>query len=140
MSGGKTWTDGEESELRSLWGDGLLVREICQRMGRSCGAVVAKIDRLGLPPRSKESLSQVMRKERRAAPSPVSPVAPRQARETGLVSPCRTPFTELQPGQCKWPHGDREIMFCARQIEGRGPYCADHMRKAFSPRVVVMKK
>lgn len=141
MSAQTPWTADEIAELRRLWTDGLLVREICQRMGRSSGAVVAKIDRLGLKSRSRESQSQAMRGECRAART-ASPRLEKQRPTKEMVSGliCRTPFVELQAGQCKWPHGDRDILFCARPTRNNGPYCSHHVQKAFTPKTVMAKK
>jgi len=45
------WTAWEEELLRRLWADGLRVRVISERIGRSASAVWRKRKDLGLPPR-----------------------------------------------------------------------------------------
>ena len=41
--------------------------------------------------------------------------------------------TELEEGMCRWPTGDREILFCGlNQLEDM-PYCGPHCRIAFQP-------
>lgn len=133
MSGAVSWSADAEAQLRQLWADGLLVREICQRLGRSPGAVVAKIDRLGLPSRSRESQSQVMKSKLRVSSAVTHAAKKEPEREGGKGPECATHFADLQVGQCKWPEGERDFLFCARPIKNGTPYCSYHAQRAFTP-------
>lgn len=37
---------------------------------------------------------------------------------------------ELEPGQCRWPHGDGPFLFCGHPVEGQS-YCSYHCRLAY---------
>lgn len=47
----RAWSYDEETELRALWGDGVVTAKIAARFGRSRNAVIGKANRMGLAPR-----------------------------------------------------------------------------------------
>jgi len=50
-----------------------------------------------------------------------------------VESPNARPWMERQPGECKWPLGDRHaVVSCCNPI-ARGGYCAGHAEVAFVP-------
>jgi GcrA cell cycle regulator len=141
------WTDEKVATLKKLWLEGLSAREVAGQLGGvTRNAVIGKVHRLGLSARG-AGASQPRRtrpahpvKPRRATPGrpwpkPPGPAAPRVSfveappDGPGLIA-C---MTELRGPVCKWPIGDPlapGFTFCGRRVEGAGPYCPGHHRRA----------
>jgi hypothetical protein len=89
--------------------------------------------RLHAEGRSEEDIAfmlDVKKSEVRAALSQKQPPAPPPEEPVPLM----LDVAQLQPGQCRWPHGDPRkpgFGFCAAPNAPGRPYCAFHARKAY---------
>jgi GcrA cell cycle regulator len=144
------WTDERVATLKKLWTEGLSASQVARQLGGvTRNAVIGKIHRLGLsgracpsPPRRARTLRPARPVGRRATPPrplPPAPAAPRAARPA-----CEAPegpgavadLTGLRGHVCKWPIGDPKapgFSFCGALVEGDGPYCPAHHRRARQP-------
>jgi GcrA cell cycle regulator len=111
------WTDDRLEQLKQLWGEGLSITQIGQRMGMSRNAVVGKVHRMGLPKRQ----SPIQRSDK--------PLEPRRRKLSPLVN------TKWDRGTCSWPIGDpkaADFAFCGGEIEPGKPYCKKHCAMAYT--------
>jgi GcrA cell cycle regulator len=138
---GNVWTDDGITLLRKLWAEGATANAIGQRLGGfSRSAVLGKVFRLRL---NCESDSAVPIK-----PAPSEPDGPgrrrrRQPRRPLVARPVKRPgrFTlfDLSNESCRWPYGRRgKFFFCGvaeADVLCGIPYCARHMRRAYTDAV-----
>jgi len=101
------WTEARVARLRDLWKAGYTARDIADDLGGvSRGAVLGKVNRLGL------SVQSRFRK----------PI------------PCNEPES-ARTKSCQWPIGDpgrRDFHFCESETVVPGkPYCPDHCAAAY---------
>jgi GcrA cell cycle regulator len=140
------WTSEQVALLRRLWAEGATAVVIGARLGGiSRSAVLGKIFRLRLPFDASEAGAKAIslapglvaafpaRRRRRPRREPPAPVNDRQH---------KTLF-ELTNKTCRWPYGRRGgYFFCGApkaDLEGGIPYCARHMRRAYSPEARIEK-
>lgn len=152
MSG---WTDERIERLRALWTEGQSASQIAKALGGvTRNAVIGKVNRLGLPGRSKAAsgiAAQVNRRYRKVAPA--KPVSSQLARVFGAekVRPIAAPPPPLErspegPGSatlltlgvhmCRWPIGDPladDFTFCGRRRDEGATYCRAHAQAAYQP-------
>lgn len=129
--------NAEHIEILKLFVDrGLSSSQIAKEMGNglSRNAVIGKLHRLGLhtkiPPtaplgRSK-SLTQSVRPKRftRKGPLPSDAYQP----QTADVVPLNLTLVQLESGQCKFPYGESNYLFCGHPVMGEEVYCLCHFR------------
>lgn len=51
----------------------------------------------------------------------------------GEPPPLGLALADLEPGQCKWPHGDGPFVFCGHPAVAGEAYCPAHKARAFRP-------
>jgi GcrA cell cycle regulator len=142
-----SWPDDQVEELKRLHDKGLSSAEAARELNlkfrttHSRNAVIGKKARLGLSvptgprtPRMKSAQDRVL-KARIVRPRP----APHQfaCDETGLriadVVPLDISIDDLTDDTCRWPYGERPVVYCGHQpLEGL-PYCASHTALATRP-------
>ena len=134
------WTDKEISTLKQLLAEGLSFGDIAMRLHRTKNSISGKIQRLGL--------SQPMTNKLQKKPHPTQS----KNREQKLIDQAEeeqrldvkpaiirpppvqyTPPPIRPPEHCQWPSGEEKIRFlCKAQIEGSGPYCTTHKKRAYT--------
>jgi hypothetical protein len=130
------WTEELVEEFKKLYDKGLAHSAIATRLGRGLtrNSCIGKANRLGLPPRSKDSVALRLQGKRAAnkwkaskprpeAPPPIKPEATVDIRT--LIAIPTNNFMAQRRGYCKWPHGD----VCAHRIT-RHSYCDHHHRQS----------
>lgn len=124
------WPHSRIAILKQMWTDGATAAAIAERLGVSRSAVLGKIHRLRH--RTAEQKLAAVLERRRAA---------RQLHQPGrVIHPRRRGISllDLTNDTCRWPHGEpgkRGFFFCGApdaDLEGGRPYCARHMRRAYS--------
>ncbi len=148
-----SWTPERTELLRRYWAEGESASRIavllggfehCSDGGRN--SVIGKVHRLNLAGRPKSSSSRPPRprttvdrvawnkgKEKTArTPRPISEARVTRPKILEPVS-LDIPITELEPGQCKWPHGDGPFLFCGHPAFPGEVYCDFHCRLAYRP-------
>jgi hypothetical protein len=126
-----TWSEGEITALKKMWGEGASIKSIGRYMERSEGSVLSKSLRLGL--------------ERR--------IAPAKKRPAPITSPARETsppaghggksLLDLTNGDCRWPNGDPgtpEFNQAWRTGQRRGRYIAIGRRHDVAHRNVTHSK
>lgn len=149
-----TWSQERTESLEKLWLDGLSASQVAKQLGGvSRSAVLGKVHRLGLSerrPKSEKPKREVKarpsaRREQRPmrAPSPPRQVtAPVQRSRYVEEGPGMATVHTLGAHMCKWPIGDPMsdgFTFCGRGRDD-GPYCLEHARIAFQPRIQKPRK
>jgi GcrA cell cycle regulator len=141
----KTWTDDGIILLRKLWAEGATANAIGQRLGGfSRSAVLGKVFRLRL---NCESDSAFPIERAPSEPDGPSRRRTRQPRRTTATPPAKVPgrFTlfDLSNESCRWPYGRRgKYLFCGvaeADVLCGIPYCARHMRRAYTAAVSFQK-
>ena len=147
-----TWTDTRIDTLRTLWQAGYSGSLIGIELGLTRGAVIGKVQRLGLPSRTTLVFRRPLRKQQvfPANSPPKSKKTPRfrrhrtkcttKLRRTGsppeLSQAPEMPVTviTLTPANCNWPEGDPKrpgFHFCGREKPHDRPYCPHHAARAY---------
>ena len=128
------WTAKRTQQLRDDWDAGLTCGQIGKRLGVTRSMVSAKASRLKLAARAPSVPHTYDNSGRQAkAAASIAVARPRPpSLPPGLTPPTvwKT-FVDLGPGECRWPFGDRDFVFCALPADGALPYCACHARKAY---------
>jgi GcrA cell cycle regulator len=139
------WTDDRAEQLRTMWADdGLSARDIAHELRTTRNAVLGKVHRLKLTPRTsitssggrprKAGKPRPERKQRfflpeRPEPGPMPDLPPETAiRPMALV--------QLKVDSCRWPCTGEglSVVFCGNTAVDGCPYCARHCRVAYRPR------
>lgn len=152
------WPEERIAKLKSLRAEGYSASRIAVLIGGSAtrNAVIAKLNRLGVPWMPKETQSETISQEkkiraaaaRRAKEAEKPAPRPRPlANVVSLFKPEPTPFTgkpklltELNYDDCRWPvedgpPGQAELTrFCSVPKDGEHPYCSAHCRRAYGPK------
>lgn len=144
------WTDERVKAVKKLWGEGLSASLIASRLGGvTRNAVIGKVTRLGLPPRSvsvrkiykpihaRHPMGKVRLKTTlRPPPMESKPLPPVQVDDVARVA-----LVDLEPHHCRFPVGEPTKGFCGlRKIEGTS-YCQGHLQRCtvssgYVPRVI----
>jgi GcrA cell cycle regulator len=137
---GHPWTDEQITLLIRLWGDGMPVLEMAERLGVTVAAITGKVHRLGL---TKRQASTRRRPDGQACLNQNPQVngrrvAPRVTLEPLLSAPVPPPRPALGDrfripagcvGACCWPTTDRRPwLFCEAPTVPGKPFCADHAK------------
>ena len=131
MAKGRTnrWSTNQEDRLRALVLDGLTATRIGVEIGLSRGAVIGKIDRLGLRllgGLGRQPGPQKPRKSRARKPKVTTAVilAPPPGEGVDILA--------LAAGVCRWPQDTIEgVRYCGGETYPRHVYCPAHHRLAF---------
>jgi len=85
---------------------------------------MGKVRRLKLATRREKS----WKTGRPAEPKPAPPMPP------GVIPPTiwKT-LRDIEFGECRWPLGDSDFVFCAMPADAGLPYCTAHARIAYQP-------
>ena len=134
MAKGRTnrWSTDREDRLRALVLDGLTATRIGAEIGLSRGAVIGKIDRLGL-----RLLGGPGRPGRRPGPQKPRKSRARKPKVTTAVILAPPPgegvdILALAAGVCRWPQDTIEgVRYCGGETYPRHVYCPAHHRLAF---------
>lgn len=133
------WNDEAIERLRKLRAEGHSTSEIAKLFNVSKNAVIGKLYRL----KTGAGHVPVVRVKRayKAKPKP----KPKQGADKWFkmepppapkLHQPNTPFTrsvlELERGQCKWPEGDRNFVFCGEPQADGQVYCAAHTERAYN--------
>ena len=133
MANGHTngWSTDREDRLRALVLDGLTATRIGAEIGLSRGAVIGKIDRLGLRllgGLGRQPGPQKPRKSRARKPKVTTAVILAPPPDGGID------ILALAAGVCRWPQDTIEgVRYCGGETYPRHVYCPAHHRLAFSP-------
>ena len=123
------WSTDREDRLRALVLDGLTATRIGAEIGLSRGAVIGKIDRLGLRllgGLGRQPGPQKPRKSRARKPKVTTAVilAPPPGEGVDILA--------LAAGVCRWPQDTIEgVRYCGGETYPRHVYCPAHHRLAF---------
>ncbi len=148
------WPLERIDRFRELWAQRPMLTcwEIAKELGVGKNAVVGKRKRLGLPLRDHGSNGG-----RPLKPSSARKKAARERRALGLpddrkahkphwqsfVGECEAiplpvvppenaiPLVELTESTCRWPYGERPVVFCGAIPAAGRPYCGPHCRVAY---------
>jgi GcrA cell cycle regulator len=144
---GLCWTVQHNAALRSCLADGLSFGQAAARMSeqlgirRSRNSCISRATRLGLHSNVKPAdgyrfwPAEAVKRAR--APRRTIPRSPRAPTESTLraqfeqlrclpVEPLHLTLLELEPGQCRYPHGDGPFTFCGHPQAAGRPYCGPH--------------
>ena len=131
MANGHTngWSTDREDRLRALVLDGLTATRIGAEIGLSRGAVIGKIDRLGLRllgGLGRQPGPQKPRKSRARKPKVTTAVILAPPPDGGID------ILALAAGVCRWPQDTIEgVRYCGGETYPRHVYCPAHHRLAF---------
>jgi GcrA cell cycle regulator len=117
------WTAERTQRLRDDWAAGLPGSAIAARLDVTRATIMGKVRRLKLATRKLQA--KTGRPPR--APEQAPPIPPHLTPPTIWAT-----LYGLAPGECRWPLGARDFVFCALPADG-GPYCACHARIAYQP-------
>ena len=123
------WSTDREDRLRALVLDGLTATRIGVEIGLSRGAVIGKIDRLGLRllgGLGRQPGPQKPRKSRARKPKVTTAVILAPPPDGGVD------ILALAAGICRWPHDTTDgTRYCGGETYPRHVYCPAHHRLAF---------
>lgn len=154
--GNTLWTEGQDATLRAMWAEGNSASIIAGQLGCTRNAVLGRAWRLKLPSHVL-SLRKTKTDRARRVPAPaikrghIKGAEVRPAKKLGVAAlfpteppippseydVARVSFDKLEPHHCKWvctptAVGPFEPQFCGcKKVPGQ-PYCAEHVRRAFS--------
>lgn len=113
------WTKAKVLQLRQLVTKGLSTRQIAKQLGVSRGAVIGKLNRLGIKTGRRVKITSP-----KINPDGICDLAPEY--RDGAV-----PFLELKDNQCPWPlWGSGLSMHCCGKKLPRGArYCDEHNKR-----------
>ncbi len=128
------WTDEDVERARQLYSNGATFSAIAAELSRTRNAIAGlchryKFARAPGPPKvvaPKKTVAAVTKKIKEIAKviAPPTPPTPRNSPKS---------LIELEPRDCRWPIGDSDFQFCAREtVEGK-PYCLKHCKIAYAP-------
>lgn len=109
------WTDERIARLKKLWSEGLTMTAIGKQLCVSKNAVVGKVHRLELKPRS-SPIKRQQKNDVKKKPAPTFALA------------------EMSSQSCRWPNGDplhADFRFCGHKVQEGKPYCAKHCGIAY---------
>jgi GcrA cell cycle regulator len=149
---GDPWTSERIELLRKLWGEGDTAAAIAARLGGiSRSAVMGKVFRLRLHAGQRPAESQPRENEQANDDQSYKATAPIRRRRSAVRKRPSQPaptgggqhktLLELTNHTCRWPHGrpgTSRFFFCGApeaDLERGVPYCARHMRCAYSDSV-----
>ena len=146
MPAGIVWTDERVALLKKLWADGYSCSQCATRIGGiTRNAVIGKVSRLKLAPRTTTSRNPAAKRRPRSlnhprwvrreslVPIATEPLPPRH--ETDIP---RIAFVSLEDTHCKFPclpdvAGPFVKQFCGQpRVEGL-PYCTVHAQRCYTP-------
>ena len=122
------WTDGEIEQLRQMRSDGLTVREIALKIGRSFKGVSCALSRYGIaaPENHRSDCHKKIATD--IPPSVISEP------ERPIIVCEGVSLEDLAFHHCRWPSGDTEIRFCGETRREGSSYCPSHHAVAYSGR------
>ena len=136
------WSSDEDERLKSLHAQTepkLSFSQIGREMDRGRNAVIGRAGRLHLPPRevhggrppNPNRPPRVRKPRLRLVKPKARPMLPKMPR--GVIPPTiwKTLF-DLEYGDCRFPLGDRDYVFCAMPAEEGKPYCECHCVKSYT--------
>jgi hypothetical protein len=143
------WTDDEVATLTKMYGENLSAQKIADGIGRTRNAVIGKINRLRL----NKVISPLRPQKPGPKPKPTVKAKIAQKRERVIVikddtpaiePPVRTQVWEPLPDSnpvivehhkvgCRWPIGDRPVLFCNASVSGKQVYCPTHQTMGTRP-------
>ena len=131
------WTDEAIERLRELVAEGWSMSRIGDDLGLSRNAVCGKIHRMKIVVSPKPLVGKV----KSGKPERVAPFRPPANLPPPLVvvPPPEEPnslqlqLLDLVSGQCRYPQGDRDFLFCGHPQREHSSYCAYHHRLTNNP-------
>ena len=118
------WTADREQQLRDDWAAGLPGSAIAARLAVTRAMIMGKVRRLKLAARREKTWKTGRPVEVvRARPMPHGVIPPTVWKTLG----------DLEHGECRWPLGSSDFVFCAMPADHGLPYCAVHSRVAYQP-------
>jgi len=149
---GETWSVERIDLLKKLWAEGKTAAVIGARLGGlSRSAVLGKVFRLRLHTEAPAAKSGKQRStaKGRSTTKAEAPARRRRVRRPPPPVPLKTSqyktLLELTNNTCRWPHGrpgTERFFFCGApeaDLERGIPYCARHMRRAYTPSIGIGK-
>lgn len=164
------WTAQQDAQLRDGIAAGLTYQQVTDEMGNiySRNAVIGRAKRLGLKSKSgskfgpgnrfltPEQLARKAERERQRYAEKVKPA--REARvdkpkpvvrvvkpapKIDAPEPRMVALVDLHARDCRWPIGDPKdsgFGFCGHQREQGEPYCGFHVKLAYAPRPLPVRR
>ena len=126
------WTESKIKELKELWEQGTMAKDIAKTFGTSKNSVIAKANRLNCTPRKRGGATYVRR----------SHDVPKEEPKEILIIESENPTTleDLAGDQCRYPLGEDcpPKLFCGNIIVANPPsnwlYCGKHLRICRNPK------
>lgn len=115
------WPADHLELARAMWADGRRVREIAQAVGRSRSSVIGKMRRVGA---ARHPEAKVHRSEVGMGSPSVALLRSKAWRALPGTSP--VPLVDLERGMCRWPIGDKPVLFCGCATKDEATYCPTH--------------
>ena len=142
------WTPTKIRLLTQYWTDGLTSRDIGAKLKATRNAVIGKVHRLKLQPRTNEQSRHVIKVKPKPEPKPEPKAKPKPEPRSTKATPPRliinpvipkgdacTATTALKADSCRWPMGDPytdRFMYCDKKKTEKYPYCEEHRRMAYN--------
>ena len=135
------WDDAAIERLKRLKADGHSAVDIAKLLGVSKNAVIGKLYRLktvagpvqvARTKRSYQAKPQPSRKQKQGADRWFKMEPPPAPKPQQPNVPFTRSILELVHGQCKWPEGDRDFLFCGEPQATGHVYCAAHVERAYN--------
>lgn len=136
------WTPERIGTLTNLWIAGWTAGKIAQVLGGTTrNAVIGKAHRLKLaqgeprlrplpktmPPKPAKSIRIEASRAARIHQPVKTKEAPALIGDIWAALPGSTPVPMSEMTGCKWPIGDRPMLFCNEPLDGDARYCSRHM-------------
>jgi hypothetical protein len=127
------WPPDREERLAMLWKEGWGGPQLSKEFGISRGAILGKLQRLGLLKRGfgkhrsrgnagGDATALAVAVVRKRKPKPLPAFEPGQ-KPPGFVG---IPFLNLEPWQCRYPYGEgSSMLFCGKRKMEESSYCPD---------------
>ena len=118
------WTESKIKELKELWEQGTMAKDIAKTFGTSKNSVIAKANRLNCTPRKRGGATYVRRSH------DVPKEEPKEIPEHAIAEPENpTLLSEIANNQCKFPKWDKEDPYycCGRNQWKNYSYCMYHV-------------
>lgn len=131
------WKEVELKTLRYMWLAGASASDISRALpGRTRNSVLGIVHRSKDLPRRLTTFLRAKPTVVRAAPGPKPKVKALPAEE---LLPWDPPICtmDLRDHHCHWPFdvpGERDFIYCGRELRKGSPYCAGHSKIAFQPK------
>jgi GcrA cell cycle regulator len=142
------WTPTKITQLKQYWAEGLTTRDIGAKLMATRNAVIGKVHRLGLLPRSNEQARTSVKAKPKPKPEPEPKLKPEPEPKSTKTTPPKpvvnpvipkgdacTATMALVADSCRWPLGDPytdRFMYCDKKKIADYPYCEEHCRKAYN--------